>query len=757
MATIETSLPAAPVVFRVGLVGNQANLQAGFHVLLSAALAGVIAVHAVVRIVGRRCARRIRRYFPRQLSSDERDDRASVILHIQQRLTYVRHQREMERRSWQTSQKESRMLAKLMGQKLGQLGLDYIFSLDGQKVRRFPKFAAVEISPDQYRFKVDSIRLPRGVNEMDITKPEIIAGLECTTGKTIQYHLDEGGLWLMVDRQSGLRNIPRFVDYANMINTLTSNDGPLAIPLGLGANRMRIKIDFQHETTAHFLIGGTTGAGKTNTVHAIICTLIQQDPFEVKLVLVDLKQIEFMQYDGVPHLERPIVTDPAQVLSLFKDIWTEVQRRMEILRKSRGVNHVREYNRLHRPGERLPYIVVIVDELAIIMLDRTLKHKEEIESYLARIASVGRASGVHLVLATQRPDKNVLTPLITANFPGRIGLACATVFDSMTIIGNGDACFHDAVPPGRAILSHGRHRTQFQIALIRDSIRREKIDDALGGRVGARKMLHDVTIDEMARYAIAYLRGIFNQHSLYAQFNDRGISRPEIVETRDRYVCRELGLCPGHDQCGQRTFPIDDQAYCIRQTGRGLIQPYYVVNCADFFTSSSAARENVLQPQDDTGYKVHDTVQSQNGDGAICTPIACPTPVIIDQSLGTQPAKRSIDERNAQRAAIRKESEQAALEFLLSNPYATAGDLATHMKVSRRTAWKYITSLTMQDKLNKNGNGWHSVPRTREGEPEHKQNTNEDPDAEFKEFSKRVASLVERNDVKEKEIEEQPV
>jgi hypothetical protein len=183
----------------------------------------------------------------------------------------------------------------------------------------------------------------------------------------------------------------------------------------------------------------------------------------------------------------------------------------------------------------MPYVVLVFDEIAVVMLDRTLKHKAEIESFMARIAGTGRATGVHLVLATQRPDKNVLTPLITANFPGRIGLACASVYDSMTVIGNGDACFQEAVPAGRAILSRGRFRTPFQIAFINDNLRRQITDDAEGGRFSTRRMVHDVTIQELALYALEHFEGNFSHRKLWRQFESRGISSMEVQEIAKVY------------------------------------------------------------------------------------------------------------------------------------------------------------------------------------------------------------------------------
>jgi hypothetical protein len=561
-----------------------------------------------------------------------------------------------------------------------------------------------------------------------MTKEEILRGLECTISKTVSYHLGEGGLWYLVDRESGLRNIPRLVDYVEARSMLSSRDGPLTIPLGMGANRQGIKIDFQHETTAHFLIGGTTGAGKTNAVHTMICSLIQRDPREVKLVLVDLKQIEFTRYAGLPHLDRQIVTEPADVLPLVQAMWAEVQRRMGLLRSAKGVNHVREWNRLHRPSERLPYIIVIVDELAVIMLDKTLRHKSEIESYLARIASVGRASGVHLVLATQRPDKNVLTPLITANFSGRIGLACASVFDSMIIIGNGDACFQEAVPAGRAILSHGRHRTPFQIAYLKDSLASQIVEDALGGKFGSKRMYHDVTMEELARYSMAYFGGLFNKTRLYSQFHDRGISGPEIDDLAQRYVCDEKGACPGPANCDRTCFSIDDQAFCLRQLTRGTFQPLFIINCANFSAESAQVRAAVMLPDENTAKSGAESDENTAKSGCETTSQRAEGGAFLLEVKGldqpsqpsqySQPSQHSQPGKpqyvvltncissNASRRNSRAEKLTDALVWLLDHPDARPVELADAKGYSRTCARSYIKELTESGRLRRNGHGW---------------------------------------------------
>ena len=603
----------------------------------------------------------------------------------------------MERRWWATSKKESKMIGRLLSQKLGQLGLDYIFSLEGHKTRRFVKFSSVEITRDQYIYQVDSRRLPRGVSEMAIIQRDVMFGLSCTVKKQVNYHIDPEGLFLKVERESGLSNIPRYVQFEDCINSVTVSDGPLVIPLGQGNNRRMVKIDLQHDTTAHFLIGGTTGAGKTNAIHTMIATLAQRKPTEVKLVLIDLKGFEFPQYKDLPHLEMPIVTEPADVLKVIKALWDECQIRKRILQEETTVNNIKAYNARREMGKRLPYIVVFFDELANVMLDKTLKHKAEIESYLARIASMSRAVGIHLVLATQRPCKEVLTGLITANFPGRIGLACSSVVDSMTIIGNGDSCFHEAVPPGRANLCYGRHRMQFQISWLSDGKRAEIVADAVAGKYGVRRMYHDVTIQDLAIFAAREWDGEFKQRELYRQFKDRGVSDYDVRHMQQRY--------------STEPFEIDGQPFILEQESRRgsyWITPY-LVNEND---GSEKGRESGV------GKTLREQTSTDDAREP-CDPLA--------------PFRKRADANKAEKNGRLDK----ALTFLLENTSATTGDLAKRLGLSRPTAKRYIAQLQDDHRIRRSVNGWEAI-HVVEAEPEPAQAEDE----EYDQFKQRVSEII---------------
>lgn len=703
MAQAEVSFTSALVGARAGLARDQADLQAGVSALLRTALAGIAATGLTWAAIRRRFTRRVGRCFPRRLSAIERDDRTAIREHVQQRLTYISAQREMERRWWATSRRECKIISRLLSQKLSQLGLDHIFNLSGQiKKKQVVKFESVEITRDQYIYKVDSRHLPRGVSEIQIIQREVMVGLSCTVRKQVRYHLDDEGLFLMVERESGLSNIPRYMQFEDCINAVTAFDGQLVIPLGQGHNRKIIKIDLQHDTTAHFLIGGTTGAGKTNAIHIMISTLAQRSPVEVRMILIDLKGFEFPQYKGLPHLEMPIITEPADVLNVIRALWDECQRRKKILQEETTVNNVRAYNARRDMARRLPYIVVFFDELASVMLDKTLKHKAEIESYLARIAGLSRAVGIHLVLATQRPSKEVLTGLITANFPGRIGLACSSVVDSMIIIGNGDSCFREAVPPGRANLCHGRHRTPFQIAWLSNGKRAEIVADAIGGKFGVKRMYHDVTIQDLAAFAAREWDGEFKQRDLYRQFKDRGVSDHDVCHMQQRY--------------SHEPFEIDGQPFILEQEGRRRsywIVPYLGNGNDD--SPQSAVRGN-LQDSDST-----------------------------DPPPQNAPIPKGFREPSETRSRNKSDRLNKVYNYLLENISATTGDVANRLGISRKTAKKYIDELIDAHRVRRTPKGWTAIqvvdvsPAT----------APDQDDDEFDQFKQRVNELIGDEDDEE--------
>ncbi|HEV3512496.1 MAG TPA: DNA translocase FtsK, partial [Candidatus Sulfotelmatobacter sp.] len=232
----------------------------------------------------------------------------------------------------------------------------------------------------------------------------------------------------------------------------------------------------------HLLIAGSTGAGKSVAINAMIMSILYKaTPEQVRLILVDPKRLELGNYEGVPHLYTPIITEPKLAANALRNAVREMERRLKLL-ASKGVRNIDQYNRLFDQGgtpslfdegsdeKPIPYIVIIIDELAdLMMLDSS-----NVEESITRLAQMARAVGIHLVLATQRPSVDVITGLIKANFPARVSFRVATKVDSRTILdangaeallGKGDMLY---LPSGSARVHrlHAPFVTEKEIAAV---------------------------------------------------------------------------------------------------------------------------------------------------------------------------------------------------------------------------------------------------------------------------------------------------
>jgi S-DNA-T family DNA segregation ATPase FtsK/SpoIIIE len=187
----------------------------------------------------------------------------------------------------------------------------------------------------------------------------------------------------------------------------------------------------------HALIAGATGSGKSVTVHAIITSLLYRNsPDDLKFIFVDPKRVELTMYNGLPHLLTPVITDSKKTIMALKWAAKEMDRRYDILENSK-VRDIASYHeniygkrKNNEEVEKMPYIVIIIDELADIMQ----AYPRELESGIVRLAQMSRAVGIHLILSTQRPSVNVITGLIKANIPARVALQVASQIDSRTIL-----------------------------------------------------------------------------------------------------------------------------------------------------------------------------------------------------------------------------------------------------------------------------------------------------------------------------------
>jgi S-DNA-T family DNA segregation ATPase FtsK/SpoIIIE len=188
----------------------------------------------------------------------------------------------------------------------------------------------------------------------------------------------------------------------------------------------------------HVLVAGTTGSGKSVTIHSMIASLLYRNgPDDLKLILIDPKRVELTLYNNIPHLLTPVITEAKKTILALKWAAKEMDRRYDIL-ETESVRDIESYHKNVWKGEgpeRMPYIVIIIDELADIMSS----YPRELEAAIVRLAQMSRAVGIHLILSTQRPEVNVITGLIKANIPARIALKVSSQIDSRTILDAGGA------------------------------------------------------------------------------------------------------------------------------------------------------------------------------------------------------------------------------------------------------------------------------------------------------------------------------
>lgn len=230
----------------------------------------------------------------------------------------------------------------------------------------------------------------------------------------------------------------------------------------------------------HLLVAGATGSGKSVSINSMVMSILYKaTPRQVKMLMIDPKLLELSAYEGIPHLISPVITNPKEAAEALRKMVFEMEHRYRLLAE-KGTRNIEGYNRLVSEDEQLPYIVIFIDELADLMFASA----NEVEDAIARLAQMARASGIHLILATQRPSVDVITGVIKANFPARISFQVTTRIDSRTILdsqgaeqllGKGDMLF--MVPGVKIIRIHGALITEDEIKAVTDFIRAQGVPD----------------------------------------------------------------------------------------------------------------------------------------------------------------------------------------------------------------------------------------------------------------------------------------
>ncbi|OUX36190.1 MAG: DNA translocase FtsK [Candidatus Pelagibacter sp. TMED273] len=270
--------------------------------------------------------------------------------------------------------------------------------------------------------------------------------------------------------------IPNELRESVSLKELISNDKfdkkEIKLPIALGKSISGIPIVGDLTNMPHLLIAGTTGSGKSVCINTIIVSLLYKlDPDLCKFILIDPKMLELSTYEGIPHLLTPVITDAKKATAALSWTVKEMNSRYKLMSKV-GVRNIDGYNAKHKL--KMPYIVVVVDEMSDLMLVAG----KEIENYIQKLSQMARAAGIHIIMATQRPSVDVITGTIKANFPTRISFQVSSKIDSRTILGEqgaeqllgkGDMLFMSSA--NRIIRIHGPFVSEQEIEKIANSLR----------------------------------------------------------------------------------------------------------------------------------------------------------------------------------------------------------------------------------------------------------------------------------------------
>lgn len=339
-------------------------------------------------------------------------------------------------------------------------------------------FSEIHVMPEAIWFKISVSRktlggfkstLPYNVRVKDLTDELTLAELSSACQRKVTAKVSPRGAWIVVNRLNTRDGLIEYVTLEQVMRHYPSQDKPyLPIPMGVGEGRVISWVQLSRHP--HFLIGGSTGGGKSNAINVIICTLItKHSPQEVQFVLVDLKEgLEFQTFENIPHLLMPVVKEVDQA--------SEVLLQMEAFRSERAmklaaarVKDIDAYNVLAKARglETMPRVVVIFDEYAAIQVSRD--YETSIQASVMQLLNKGRACGIHLIICTQNPSVDVLPGPSKANMAFRLAGVMPTQAASMTILGVGDAANLPASIRGRMIAMVGAVRWQVQTPHVRSS------------------------------------------------------------------------------------------------------------------------------------------------------------------------------------------------------------------------------------------------------------------------------------------------
>lgn len=425
-----------------------------------------------------------------------------------------------------------RVADKLCVQTFFNIGIQYTHTnkskLEKQKIQlvRFGKWA---YSADGNTIYGHVVSVPYNHYSTELVKKEALTELSLSLGHPVTGHLDDkgGGVIISVSL-SGTMDIPDQFNFRTALSLISQDAPPLTMFVGVGENGIRHTYDL--ETLPHLVIGGATGSGKSVQMQNIFGTFISRNkPETVRLLLADLKLMELIHFEGVPHLitdiqgiPTGIVTRDEQVLPMLEWLERENNRRQELFAAGR-VHNLAEWNRSHKT-RRLPRIVVGIDEMARVMRKST---RDKFVEVTYDLASTSRATGIYMVVSTQYATSQFITTDIKLNFSGRMAFSVPDLHGSVALIETGDAV--GLCPPaGRGIFVHGVNRFKFQAPLISTHQIAEIVRNAREGKTLANLAVGEyVNANDIIKWALTENNALMQDREAFVEFQAR-IERDEL-------------------------------------------------------------------------------------------------------------------------------------------------------------------------------------------------------------------------------------
>jgi len=497
-------------------------------------------------------------------------------------------------------------MARMLPLYLHNLKLSYRRTVQDRKTERYRErvdYCEIDewyFDESAYYFWVNTWdALPYGVTVRQFLEPEIKDTLSANFGSDcfIEFNKRDHqrpGLWVVVQHKAGRGLIPRMIAYSEMLKALPASAPLLSFPVGVGRNGQYYYGDMDELIT--ILVVGSRGAGKSNTINVILTTWLNRvGPDKLRLFLTDLKGgLEFYDYQGIPHLGgdrdhrmrlekdseletvrlgQEVMTEPHQVIPCLRYIEAEMNRRFDIM-KGRA-KKITAYNR--KFGDSLSYWVLVVDELATLM---DSKQSSEAKTLLSELARKGRAVGIFLILATQIPDKTVLTRQVAGNMDCRMVGRVADGASSALSLGDGswDAVYLPKDIPGRMIWRWS-DKVVVQAPFIPDLVVKKTIRNLIEGRLVDQATAEEqATALELFAYAHESLAGLCSYRDLYNHFRNR-ISQHKIRTILKNWRVHETasGLGP--------KIPIGEDEYYLtpaQMNGQGGRLPRQLVKVEEF-------------------------------------------------------------------------------------------------------------------------------------------------------------------------------